>query len=201
MVKKTPLQFAVELARKGQDLVLHYKVQNRESRDAYLLNMLYRPGPDWMLSPDLIYIEVQADLQRLHLYKKIDEIPAGRNVVFPVAPFLTPVRAGGSYEEEVHIPVPVEESRAYAPLRASAEPRTLLCKEVVFTLGYYWSCDGLKEEIVDVEGTPACIIKVPSHSSLDYGELKSQAITMEVAAVVRHQLVSAQPPSPTPRDT
>jgi len=185
MVTKAALQFAVELARKGQSLVLHYEVQNRDSRDAYLLNMLYRPGPDWMMSPDLIYIEVQPDKQRLHLYKRIDGIPANRNVVCPVAPFLTPVRAGGGYEEEVHIPVPVEESREYSPIRAGAEPRSFLCKEVVFTLGYYWFCDGLKEEIVNIAGMPACIIKAPSHATLDYGELKSNVIVMEVPVVVR----------------
>ena len=186
MVTKAPLQFGVELAKKGQDLVLHYEVRNKDSRDAYLLNMLYRPGPDWLMSPDLIYIRVESEKRRLHLYKRIDDIPENRNVVCPVAPFLTPVRAGASYDEEVHMATPVEESREYSPLRAAAKPRPFLCQDVVFTLGYYWSCDGLIEEIVDIEGTPACIIRAPSHAMLEYGELNSDVVVMEVPALVRH---------------
>ena len=184
MVSSSELAFVTEVALQKQILILRYRVENHAAKDAYLVNVLFRPLPRWNVSPDLIYVRVNADSGLISLCKSIDRIPDGWNVVCPVSPFLTPLRTGGRFSEEVHIPIPVEEYREYNPLRCTGR-RNLACNSVQFTLGYYWACQGIKEEILDLDGFPAHTIKVPPGTILEFQELRSSIMQADVPAVIQ----------------
>ncbi|MBC7911563.1 MAG: hypothetical protein H7Y30_13735 [Pyrinomonadaceae bacterium] len=163
------------------ELVLTYEVENRDQRDVYLLNRLYRPTPTWVMGPDLIYIHLLRDKATIWFNKKLADIPTDRNVLSPVAPYVTPLRAGQRFKEQVHIPLPVNEYREYGPFpEPTGPPRKRMYKQVYFTLGYYWSVSGMKEKVSQIEGQEVVMPIAPPGTRLQFGELTTPTYSINV---------------------
>ena len=125
MIGDAGLEMQARFEVAGQQLVLEYEVRNRGSRDVYLLNRLYRSTPAWQLGPDVVYVELVPGTRTVRLLKKLADLPSGVDVTAPVAPFVTPLRAGGTFRETVRVPLPVREHREYSgrgPARAGEPP-------------------------------------------------------------------------------
>lgn len=165
-----------------KQLILSYKVTNPTSRDAYLLNRLYRTAPVRQMTPNIIYIHLDAKTETVWLNKKLADLPDGVYVTAPVAPYVTPLRAGSTFEEEVHIPLPVQEWRQYVmpEPRAGEELKVRLFKHVYFTLGYYWREQGTSEEIKNIHGTEVVFPRGTSGAPLEFGLLQSDLVRMDI---------------------
>jgi hypothetical protein len=180
--------FSASFAIEAQELVLNYEVTNRDRRDIYLINRLYRSMPVWDMSANVIYVHLDAGNQTVWLNKKIPDIPKDVLVNSPVAPFITPVRAGSDFREEVRIPLPLQDYRQYGhyaggPSLAAfrAEPERVNYKRVYFTLGYYWPLDGTKEEIRNIQGTEVVFPIAPQQSGFpEFGELQSEVERLDI---------------------
>ncbi len=180
------LTLAVHVAIAGQNLVLDYEVRNGTARDAYLLNRIYRQMPAWQMGPDVVYVELVPGTRTVRLMKKIDDLPKGVNVTAPVAPFVTPLRAGATFRERVSVPLPVREHREYSmkgPAPAG-EPETAVYQNVTFTLGYYWRAEGTREETRDIRGTEVVFPIGPRGKLPEYGVLTSEPVRIDVPVVV-----------------
>jgi hypothetical protein len=183
----TSLQFSASIRIQGNELLLDYQVSNPTSRDAYLLNRLYRTTPEWTMSPDVIYVHLDRAAGTIWLNKKLADLPKDIYITSPVAPYVTPLRAGGTFREQVHIPLPVHEYLQY-PLPAprkepepeKREPEVRTFKQVYFTLGFYWRPDGTIEETRDIQGTPVVLPKTPPGKPLEFGELTTPHIRVDI---------------------
>ena len=181
----------VVTAALGQtQLVVRYEVTNRDQRDIYLLNRLYRTSPQWDMSPNVIYVQLDESTATVWLSKKLADLPAGMRVTSPVAPYVTPVRANSSYREEVQIPTPVREYQQYGGGKPEAEQsaQVRIFHHVRLMLGYYKRPDGTQEEIRDIQGTPVVFPKTPPGVRLEFGELHSEDIRVDVPVIARTRL-------------
>jgi hypothetical protein len=180
------LTLAAHVAITGQQLVLDYEVRNGSARDAYLLNRVFRQVPAWKMGPDVVYVELVPGTRTVRLMKKIDDLPKDVNVAAPIAPFVTPLRAGATFKERVTVPLPVREYREYSmkgPTPAG-EPETAVYQNVTFTLGYYWRAEGTREETRDIRGTGVVMPIGPPGKLPEYGVLASKPILIDVPVVV-----------------
>jgi hypothetical protein len=171
----------------GDRLVLRYEVLNRDARDAYLLNRLYRSSPQWEMTPDVIYTHLDPNTGTIWLNKKLADLPPGARITAPVAPYVTPVRAGQAFREEVRIPLPVREYTQYgpsAPLPEGAQEQVYRFQQVYFTVGYYWRLEGTKEEVKAVQGSEVIVPRVPPGTGLQFGELVTNRVALEIPAVM-----------------
>jgi hypothetical protein len=185
---KDMIDFSASFAIEAQELVLRYEVSNRDRRDVYLMNRLYRSIPVWDMSANVVYVHLDAGNRTVWLNKKTPDIPSDVLVNAPVAPFITPVRAGSAFREEVRIPLPVEDYRQYgqhaggpslAALRS--EPHQVNYDQVYFTLGYYWPLEGTQEEIRNIQGTEVVFPIAPSQAGFpEFGELQSEVVRLEI---------------------
>jgi hypothetical protein len=176
------LKLATTLAVSKTDLVVVYEVTNRTSRDAYLLNRLYRRLPHWDMSPNIVYAELDPRTETVLLSKRIADMPQGIYVTTPVAPYVTPLRAGSTFREEVRITLPIREYRQY---RSANEPagdhlKPRLYKNVTFTLGYYWRPEDTTEEIQEIHGERVVIPRTPPTSRPEFGRLESGPMRADV---------------------
>ncbi|HUJ88748.1 MAG TPA: hypothetical protein VLX12_01025 [Syntrophorhabdales bacterium] len=164
-----------------KELILHYKVTNPTSRDAYLLNRLYRYAPKWEMTPNVIYVRFDLRARTVWLYKKLADLPRGVRVSEPVAPFVTPLRGGSTFQEDVHIALPVKEWEEYAvgPER-DKDLKANVFNQVYFTLGYYWRPEGTIEETTNVEGTNIVLPRTPPGATLEFGLLQSDVVKMDI---------------------
>lgn len=178
------LTLTVKFEMTAYFLTLSYEVENRGARDAYLLNRLWRSAPRPDIDHNLIYVRFLAERSTVWLAKKIATIPTDRHVFAPVAPFATPLRAGGRFAEDVYIPLPLREHREYAPLEShsppappvpspppSSPPRVF--NQIYFSLDYYWAAKGIKERSLRVGNKPAILTWVPPGVQLEFGQLGS----------------------------
>lgn len=188
MASNDSIGFSAEFAVDGSELLLRYEVTNRDRRDLYLLNRLYRTTPEWELGPDVIYVHLDPERRTVWLNKKISDIPEGVLVNAPVAPFVTPVRAGDSFREEVRIPLPIREYRQYgfhgggpSPKALKGEPQEEMYEQVYFSLGYYWRMEGTEEEIRNIRGAEVVHPVAPPGSGFpEFGELKSEVDRIKI---------------------
>ena len=172
----------------NEELVLVYEVTNNDTLDVYLLNRLFRSTPAWELSPAVIYVHLQRDDKTVWLNKKIADIPKDVNVTAPVSPFVTPVRSGAAFKEEVRIPLPVVEYRQYGaygggPSEAArkSEPVPVTYEYVFFTLGYFWGAKGTTEETRDIQGTEVIIPTLPPEARPPrFGELHTELKRLDI---------------------
>ncbi len=165
-----------------EHLVLHYRVSNPTKVDAYLLNRLYRTAPLQQMTADIIYIHLDARNETVWLNKKLADLPSGVRVAAPVAPYVTPLRAGSNYEEKVRIPLPMKEYQQYIMPKPKAEEelKVRLFKHVYFTLGYYWRTPGTEEEIKNIHGTEVVFPRTPSNAWPEFGVLESDRVRMDI---------------------
>jgi hypothetical protein len=176
------LQLSASFKIEGNDLVLDYEVSNRSARDAYLLNRLYRTMPRWIMTPDIIYIHFDRASKTVWLNKKLADLPVGVSVTAPVAPYISPVRAGGSFREQVRIPLPVSEYSQYGPAsKAKPDPSLVqIFEQVYFSVDYYWKPDGTVEEKRIIQGTPVVFPRTPRGAPLQFGQLRTAPERMDI---------------------
>ncbi len=182
MIGDAGLELHAHFEVAGQNLVLDYEVRNGTARDVYLLNRLYRSMPTWHLGPDVIYIELIPGTKTVRLFKKLADLPKGVNVTSPVAPFVTPLKAGGTFHETVRIPLPVREYLEYSMRgpRPAAEAPTAVFERVTFTLGYYWKVEGTREEVRQIQGTEVVMPIGPRDKRPEFGLLESGPVRLDV---------------------
>lgn len=176
------LELDAKIRIEGEALVLDYRVTNHAQRDVYLLNRLFRSTPSPEFGTDVIYIELNAEHRAVWLSKRLAELPKGKSVTAPVAPFVTPVRAGASFHETVRVPLPVREYRQYDGPPPGSEPVRREYELAWFSLGYYWRVPGTEEKIIDVQGAPVVQPKAPWGAKAEFGELKSPSFRLRIPA-------------------
>ena len=178
------LKLSATLAVEGELLVLRYSVRNGHVRDAYLLDRIYRTSPQWNLSPDNVYVELDRTARLVSLRKEIPPIPPGLKPATIVVPFVTPVRAGGEISETVRVPLPVRTYREYrlsSPDRPEAETKLVHYRQARFALQYYWRIDGTTEETRDLHGTAVVFPKAPQpYRPPQTAYLESPTIALDV---------------------
>jgi hypothetical protein len=180
-----PLHLSAAFKLQRDHLMLDYQVSNTAARDVYLLNRLYRTTPRWDMSPDLVYVDLDPATDTVWLNKRIADLPADVSVNVPVAPFVTPVRAGEVFREQVNVRLPVREYHQYSPGRShggALEARTF--KRVYFTLGYYWRPEGVIEETRDIQGTPVIFPRTPPGKPLEFGQVRTDVIRLDIPVLV-----------------
>jgi hypothetical protein len=172
------LQLAANFALSGHDLVLDYQVVNHDRRDVYLLNRLSRSG---RISPDVIYVHLDEATETILLSKKVADLPDGLSPTSPVAPFVSPVRAGAKFSEQVRVPVPVH---CYHQYLSTDESRGEMkrFRYVRFKLGYYWRPPGATERTQSIGGV-AVILPIFAGRP-EFGELETKRIAIEVPVIV-----------------
>lgn len=170
------LELSATFSFADDHLLLRYRVNNNGPVDVYLLNRLYRTTPEWDMSPDVVYIELDRRTQTVWFSKRLADLPAGVNVTAPVAPFVTPLRAGASFTEDVRVPLPVEEYRQYGLREPGIGPgtRERTYQAAWFTIGYYVRPDGTNEETRNVQGTDVVMPRTPPGVRLQFGRLDSK---------------------------
>jgi hypothetical protein len=163
-------------------LVLAYEVVNPDTRDAYLLNRLYRQVPDWEMGPDVVYVHLDPTTETVWLNKKLADLPEGVAIYSPVAPFVTPLRAGSSFREEVKVPLPVRDYRQYGR-GLSDDDLTLVprrYRQVWFTLGYYWAPEGTVEETHAIHGSEVVVPQAPPDRPVEFGLLQTDPVRLDL---------------------
>ncbi len=179
------LDLAAAFKLQSDNLILDYQVSNRAARDVYLLNRLYRTAPRWDISPDLIYVNLDRATETVWLYKKVADLPRDILVNAPRSPFVTPVRAGEVFREQVRVRLPVREYYEYGPARRrEGQPGTRRFKHVYFTLGYYWRPQGTTEESRDIEGTPVILPHTPPGKPLEYGQARTDIVRLDIPVLL-----------------
>jgi hypothetical protein len=179
------IRLAANFSLEDKELVLRYQASNHGSHDAYLLNRLYRSVPSWDMSPNVIYVDLDPKGRAILLSKKLADLPTGINITTPVAPYVTPLRAGSLFHEEVHIALPVTEYRQYptgAPPKVD-KPRLVTYEYVSFTLGYYWRPEGTEETTKEIQGTPVIIPRTPPGKPLDFGQAETGLTRLDIPVV------------------
>lgn len=152
-----PLAFKASVTKSDNELRLAYEVSNHSERDAYLVNRLYRTSPSIVVSPDLIYVHLEPETKTIWLNKQIPDIPTTVTVTSPKAPFVTPLRKGEVFREEVHIPIPVKEYREYNVGPKTDQREQVTYEHVRFTLQYYWRTDGMIETTREIGGVSVVV--------------------------------------------
>ena len=179
---KDPLELSVSFSLSGRHLVATYAVINRQRRDAYLLNRLYRFTPEIEINPDIVYVHLDQGNRLVWLNKKVPDLPSGAMVTSPVAPFVTPLRSGSEFKEEFRITVPVREYREYSnALQDEQEPREEVYNGAYFSLGYYWRQDGTTEEEREIDGTTVILTRAPTpYQPPEAGLLESPVTELDI---------------------
>ena len=178
------LKFFSKVGIEDGKLVVQYGIDNQSSVDVYLLNRVQNRR--LQISPDFAYIELQEQNRTVVVSKKIPEIPAGLNPTMPEAPYVTPVGAGKRFAETVHIEVPIHEYRAYDPRPVdSIHEHPATYTGVQIRIGYYWSVPGMKENRQMVSGSEVILPKPPPGTRLQFNELSSVVMPLQIAVVER----------------
>jgi hypothetical protein len=175
--KERSVDFQVDVRVAERDLVVQYTVINHAERDLYLLNRLYRSTPEWTITPDIVYVELEPTNRVVLLSKKLADLPEGVSVTMPVAPFVSPVRGMTSFTEEVRIPIPVQQYRQYSITSRPAAAALKTYDYVDLTIGYYWRPPDTTEEVRQVQGTAVIIPHTPAGARLEFGLLQQRHAT------------------------
>jgi hypothetical protein len=180
-----PLHLSAAFKLQRDHLVLDYQVSNLAARDVYLLNRLYRTTPRWDMSPDLVYIDLDPATETVWLSKRIADLPSGVSVNAPVSPFVTPLRAGGVFREQVHVRLPVREYHQYSPGHShEGPPGARRFKRAYFTLGYYWRPEGAVEETRDIQGTPVIFPRTPPGKPIEFGQARTDVMHLDIPVLI-----------------
>lgn len=180
------LKFTATFELKKDQLVLVYEVVNGDARDVYLLNRLYRTLPAWEMTANVIYIHFLPEKKTVWLSKKLADLPQGGTITAPVAPYVTPVRAGAVFRETVLIPLPVQEYRQYGGelLAGPGEPVKQVYQHVFFTLGYYWRPPDTIEVPGVVHDIPVVLPRTPAGLPLEFGQLQTEPKRLDIPVIL-----------------
>src|SRR5262245_19890596 len=95
-------------------LHVQYTVANHRSRDAYLLNRLFTTSGEPRMSPDIAYVELDEAERIARIFKGMFPLPPGMSgPPVPIAPYVSPVRAGASFTETIKLVLPLRIYREY----------------------------------------------------------------------------------------
>jgi hypothetical protein len=178
------LEFNTQITYKDKTLFVEYSVKNNSDRDVYLVNQVYKVTPAWDIGPHVVYIKLNVDKRQIEVFKKLPDIPSDKQVVSPVSPFVTPVRAGEEFSETIKIPAPVAEYVEYGsrPIDETALPTDF--EAVTFELGYYWRADGGTEVEQEVQGEKFILPKNPPGVLADVKNLKHGPVKLNVPVLM-----------------
>lgn len=178
--------FVVKATADQKTLTVGYRLVNNSGRDAYLLNRLYRSTPEWLMSPDVVFVDFDRSAGVAHLSKRIPPTPPGVNVTMPYTPFVSPIRANATFSEVIHLPLPLHEYKQFGnkPAPPGKEPEIVRFAHVMLQVQYYWRPPGTTEETKDVQGTEVIVPRTPSGINLEFGFLDSGSVAVSFPAAV-----------------
>jgi hypothetical protein len=171
------LKFNATFTLRENELLLSYEVQNRSTTDIYLDTPIGSDGPGYEISPDVIFVHLDAWTKTVRLYKDIGD-PDG------AYSFSTPVRAGGTFKEEVHVPFPI---KPFPPLGIreppwDAWPNTY--RRVQFSLVYRWRTEGMTDKTEVLRGVTITLTRGAPGGRLrqkeDYGSFETEQVRMNL---------------------
>jgi len=172
---------------RDEELLLTYEVKNRSKRDAYLINRLYSQAPIFEFSPDIVYVDLDPITKTIRFYKNHPTQPMDEGEDGPtslITAHSSPVRAGTSFQEDVHIQLPVYYYNGYGHRRSSRIFSPATYKHVNFSVAYRWRPEWQVEEVHDLYGTPTLM---PVDSYLVprelWGVLETDRINLKVPVV------------------
>lgn len=140
-------------------LELRYELRNGARQDVYLLNRLFVSVQE-LMSPDVIYIDPKPDAKIVELGKYLADLPGQPNPSVPVAPFVTPVRAGESFVEIVRMALPLRRYMEYEEKPAPADTDRIETYDGLdMRLGLYWREPGVYEDVTSAFGQEVIIPK------------------------------------------
>lgn len=181
------LTLVLQAEVRADQLVLRYTVRNGLAQDAYLLNRLYTSSPPRM-SPDIAYVELEAASRVVRVFKGLAPIPSGptSGPTAPVAPYVTPVRAGATFSEFVRIASPVRVYREYG-----RSPRPLLPPEehitqflgVSFALGWYARAPGVTE-VPDTAFDQPVVLPAGFRGMPDIRTIRSEVVPLGIPVIL-----------------
>ena len=180
------LPFKAKFQISDKELVLTYEVENRSTRDVYMMDRLERGRP-YTADPNIIYAHLDHDTKTVWLNKVTPEIPEGKHPDPPHFPlFYTPLRAGTKAREEIRVPLPIREWREYNAYKG--EGHLVNYRHVYFTLQYYWRTDGMTEIIDNFDGQKVIYTRggVPLKNS-DFGLLQTELVTISLPVLEREE--------------
>lgn len=145
----------------GPALKITYEVTNKGEFDLYLLNRIPKTLPQWSLSPDTIYIDLETKRKGVLFSKEIAPLPEGVMVNSPVSPLVTPVRAGTKFTESVQVKLPVAEYRQYNTGRKNEVTQEVDYSKVRLILQYYWGAAGVTETVRKIQDDEVVMPQFP----------------------------------------
>ncbi len=184
-IMNNDIRFSANFRISDSKLLVNYSVHNRGPVTIYLLNRLFREIPEWDMSPNVVYIQPDTATRTVHLSKKLADIPSGVNVTAPVAPFVTPVRPGETFQEQIAVPLPIEEYTQYGEISGRAnsdiETHTEILSYIDFTLSYYLGTEHTTETRREIHGNEVIIPHIPPNERpVVFGELFREPVRMDV---------------------
>jgi hypothetical protein len=170
----------------GGALALTYTVRNEASQDAYLLNRLYTDSPSAMTA-DVAWVELDAAGQTARVTKGIPDLPVGisSGPTVPMAPYVTPLRAGASFTETIRLPLPLRISRAYgrSPLPKPGQDKLAVFHRMNFNLQYYWREPGMTETPTTAFGQPV-VLPGGFRGQLRFGMLHASSDPVQIQVLI-----------------
>jgi len=169
---KDNIVFQADFKADASRLLIHYRVQNGQATTVYLLNRVFRSvGPGvTKIHKDFAYVYV--DPQRIVVEKAIPAIPPGVSPYEPLAPLVTPVRPGTSFEEVIELSLPIHDTRPYAGSPPSDTPTPV--SQVQLIIGYMVSPEGTTERTETIFGEPVILFRAPPGKLPAAGRLEVQ---------------------------
>jgi hypothetical protein len=156
------LTLSTHVEIRGDLLVVTYRVENRDRRDAYLLNR----------SLDSLDCRLVCNRKLLWL---------SRTGPVPQVLYATAVRAGGSFTEQMRLPLPVGPlRRENRSLQTPGPARLRTCPYVVFSVGYFWPGRGMKEKVRVIEEKSVILPVFPGGTRPEIAELSTLPIRIDV---------------------
>jgi hypothetical protein len=173
-----------------REMLFVYEVSNRNTIDLYLLNRIYRTSREvpFVIHPDIIYVKPDASSRTVWFSKIIppstNDDPMVNSDPPQPWPYITPVRTGTTFREEVHLPLPLTEWSWDRKRPPPAEATITTYRLVYFTLGYFWRLEGEVENEEDVQGTPVIFLTGGRfRREGDYKTIESERVRLDIAVL------------------
>lgn len=189
------LTVVLQAEMQRDQLVMRYTVRNGLGQDVYVLNRLFTSVPPRM-SPDIAYVELDGANQVVRVFKGLAPMPSAGSSepnaprrsgpTEPVAPYVTPVRAGATYSEIVRQEAPVRVYREYGhspPRLMPPEERIAQFRGVSFALGWYARAPGVTEAPVEAFGQKL-ILPAGFRGMPEIHTTRSNVVEMSIPVIV-----------------
>lgn len=147
------IRFHTSLQVRDRHLKLAYQVENLGPRELYLTNHAVRVEPGKGQIPDrtVAFVYLLEDRKTVHITKRRPPIP--HKLVQPRNHFVTPVRPGETFSEEIKIVLPVEQNdpNEGKPLVIHKEVHEDF-NRVTFSLGYIEGSSAMRALAKEYQG-------------------------------------------------